>query len=400
MKSKLFRKEASQLQKFGIKSFPQLLSVSKLLELESFFEKSYSKQARNLNSQVIERGNRAESLIYRQIHDTRNPPLKMSGIRPVDIYHTSSIGPLSPYLSPNMIPATSTSITTTVKPTLISTTTCNLKTNVCCIQSSKSPCCQKEFYSKRRPSPSTRVVGGNTAGHLRSSMVYISNGPYTRGYCGGTLITNNWVLTAAHCVVSHCNGFRRQPLMVSLGKTNSSPYYRDQGQQDIMVLQVICHPQHCKQDNQPRLNDLALLHLQRPAYSSYAVKPAAIPLFYEKPINLSKCITMGYGLTRGIGNSKVLQEVEVPLISNEQCNQPDWRNCVIRPCMLCAGDQDKAPCDGDSGGPLFCQRKNGLYVVHGVYSWGRCGVERNKPSVFTRISYYIDWISDTIKLTS
>ena len=51
--------------------------------------------------------------------------------------------------------------------------------------------------------------------------------------------------------------------MVSLGKTNSSPYYRDQCQQDIMVLQVICHPQHCKQDNQPRLNDLALLQLQR-----------------------------------------------------------------------------------------------------------------------------------------
>ena len=51
---------------------------------------------------------------------------------------------------------------------------------------------------------------------------------------------------------------------------------------------------------------------------------------------------------------------------------------------------------GDSGGPLFCPWHNGLYQLHGIYSYGRCGADVRKPSVFTRVSHYMDWIKETI----
>ena len=52
----------------------------------------------------------------------------------------------------------------------------------------------------------------------------------------------------------------------------------------------------------------------------------------------------------GSGYESVMKEVSVPMISNQRCNQPNWRNCVIRACMMCAGDVNIDPCDGDSGG--------------------------------------------------
>lgn len=49
------------------------------------------------------------------------------------------------------------------------------------------------------------------------------------------------------------------------------------------------------------------------------------------------------------------------------------------------------------GGPLFCQSKVGVYTFHGVYSWGRCGSHDNKPAVYTRVSYFKNWMNRVIK---
>jgi len=55
----------------------------------------------------------------------------------------------------------------------------------------------------------------------------------------------------------------------------------------------------------------------------------------------------------GTGYPNILKEVSVPHITNEQCNRPDWRNCVVRGCMMCAGAYKAAPCEGDSGEDIF-----------------------------------------------
>ncbi|XP_078483083.1 uncharacterized protein LOC101242330 isoform X2 [Ciona intestinalis] len=266
----------------------------------------------------------------------------------------------------------------------------------CCRNDPTAPCCEYQTHRDlaHRAAPMARIVGGGPAGLLRFSVAYLSKNSLSTQFCGGTWIDNQWVLTAAHCVLDYCSRARPvSELMVSLGKYRKLSFQRDVGQLDLRVIDVICHPTNCKTAGQPRLNDLALLRLERAVQSNSHYTPAPMPLSFEAPAPQGNCIVLGWGSTQGTGHDNVLKEVSVPLITNEQCNRRDWRNCVIRACMMCAGELSNDPCDGDSGGPLFCQRPNGLYVLHGIYSWGRCGAEERKPAVYTRASYFIDWIN-------
>jgi hypothetical protein len=56
------------------------------------------------------------------------------------------------------------------------------------------------------------------------------------------------------------------------------------------------------------------------------------------------CITLGWGDTKNTGHADVLKQVSIPLVSNEQCNDFNWRGCTIRSCMMCAGAMGRAPC--------------------------------------------------------
>ena len=69
-----------------------------------------------------------------------------------------------------------------------------------------------------------------------------------------------------------------------------------------------------------------------------------MPLSYQEPIKSKKCIMLGWGDTKGTGHENVLKQVEIPLVSNEQCNDDRWRSCGIRSCMMCAGGLNEAPC--------------------------------------------------------
>ena len=74
------------------------------------------------------------------------------------------------------------------------------------------------------------------------------------------------------------------------------------------------------------------------------VEVAELPLAFDEPQKSKKCIMLGWGDTKGSGLANVLKEVEIPIVSNEQCNDDRWRSCGIRSCMMCAGGKDEAPC--------------------------------------------------------
>jgi len=92
-----------------------------------------------------------------------------------------------------------------------------------------------------------------------------------------------------------------------------------------------------------------------------------------------------------------LQEVLVPLISPETCGQEDWYGSDKRynsAIMICAGHGEggKDACKGDSGGPLSCHAPDGRWKLAGIVSWGHGCALAKKPSLYTRVERYVDWI--------
>ena len=133
----------------------------------------------------------------------------------------------------------------------------------------------------------------------------------------------------------------------------------EEGEQTRYVESVHCHQENCKAKGNPRLNDIALIRLDEPVQMRYrsfthtgvhwndlskTVDTASIPEPFAMPIMSQDCITLGWGDTKNTGHADVLKQVSIPLVSNEQCNDFNWRGCTIRSCMMCAGAYGRAPC--------------------------------------------------------
>ncbi|XP_010144242.1 PREDICTED: chymotrypsin-C-like, partial [Buceros rhinoceros silvestris] len=92
----------------------------------------------------------------------------------------------------------------------------------------------------------------------------------------------------------------------------------------------------------------------------------------------------------------VLQQALLPVVDHEICSRRDWWGSTVRTTMVCAGgDGVVSGCNGDSGGPLNCQRGE-VWDVNGIVSFGSglsCNLAK-KPTVFTRVSAYIAWINE------
>ncbi|CRL05180.1 CLUMA_CG018056, isoform A [Clunio marinus] len=212
--------------------------------------------------------------------------------------------------------------------------------------------------------------------------------------CGGSLISEYFVLTAAHCSVAD----RTSPSVVRLGDLNLS--IRDQGlpEVDIPIDSFISHESYNKKT---RENDIALIKMKQAATFSDDIRPACLQ--QTQTIEKEKAIATGWGYTEVAGStSDILQKVQLDIIDNQKCKSvyDDEDNYKIYDSQMCAGvlAGGKDTCGGDSGGPLQITVGNKcVFGIVGVTSYGStfCG-SRNAPGIYTRVSSYIDWIEDKV----
>ncbi|KAK2845821.1 hypothetical protein Q7C36_010675 [Tachysurus vachellii] len=239
----------------------------------------------------------------------------------------------------------------------------------------------------------TRVVNGVDAiphsWPWQISLQYLKNSEW-RHTCGGSLIATNWVMTAAHCINKQ-NTYR-----VYVGKYN---LVEEEAGSEAMTPEKIIVNEKWNPIFVAFGFDIALIKLTEHVTLSDSVQLGCLPPAGSILPNNYPCYITGWGrISTGGPISDKLQQALMPIVDHATCSKPDWWGALLKDTLLCAGgDGIVAGCNGDSGGPLNCQNAEGLWEVHGIASFVSglgCNYEK-KPTVFTRVSAYNDWIDQS-----
>lgn len=232
----------------------------------------------------------------------------------------------------------------------------------------------------------SRVVGGSvTALHEWPWQVALRKIRDDYIYCGGSLVSPEWVVTAAHCM----QYIFKTDMYVTVGDYEREINTNNPLRVAVRVERVVSHPQY---DTITVDNDIALLRLSQALEYTPAVAPICLPCgMTETNFQKGTGTVTGWGTTVSNGNvSQVLLEATLPMLTTKECQT--YHGASVTANMLCTYEKDKDACQGDSGGPLAWKDAANKHYLAGVVSWGYgCGGDKS-PGVYTKVTKYLDWI--------
>ncbi|XP_060071814.1 neurotrypsin-like, partial [Ylistrum balloti] len=250
-----------------------------------------------------------------------------------------------------------------------------------------------------------KIIGGNNAEYgmfpwqvgvrLINYVDSWDNTKYHQHWCGATIVSEYWVVSAAHCFY----GKTKSDFLLRVGDLNNkSP---DDHEEEFEIETLLLHESY----NDVTYNyDIALLKVKQKnghgfVFNNY-IQPACLPTSNTAYTTGKSCLISGWGTTE-LGTPHMLKQAVAPLISRAQCTLL-YSKSQITTAMLCAGlvAGGVDTCQGDSGGPLVCEESAGVYTLYGATSWGAgCG-QANAPGVYTHIKTILPWIRDQLKTHS
>ncbi|KAG7154600.1 CLIP domain-containing serine protease 2-like [Homarus americanus] len=259
----------------------------------------------------------------------------------------------------------------------------------------------------------TRIVGGTEApidSHPWMAVLgYRAVGSSTTEFlCGGSVINERYILTAAHCVLESVLGNKKLEVVrlgewdlttdLDCARTNIGPAICAPSVQDFTIEEIIPHPNY--NTRVKFSDDIALIRVSSPIDIGFWVHAVCLPPQNIDVTNLStnEPIAAGWGFTENGTKSNRLLHVELPFVDRSQCNAT-YRGDIVNEQICVGGRAGQDSCGSDSGGPLILPGPTGPpYLQIGVVSYGptNCG-QQSVPGVYTYVTHYRNWIEEKLR---
>jgi len=384
---------------FKVKS-GDLDARSKLLELQCGFEKSLPKVCCQKN-QATEAPRVFNSVTISSSSTSKKPKIRN---------FNSDVNATTPFTTPNPIEEVEEETTTTTTKSSVEEFTTEAQEVI-----TDPP---KEDFSELndpqcgvRTSLSFRITLGQTAeaGQFPwiGALMYRNSRGQEVALCGGTLVSPQHLITAAHCDTSQA-GFTMKSVI--LGQVDIGSPVRLPGLQ-VDIAKVVSHPRYTL--DPVSINDIAMVKLVRPVSFTDMIRPICVFQGSDREEKASRDFASvftvaGWGRTDRARSSSLLQWTQLLEVTSDQCSSVyaaaaqggqlgPIKDISILQSQLCAqGEGGTDSCSGDSGGPLMNQI-NALWYLSGVVSFGTNECDSSLPGVYTNIEFFYDWILETIR---